>query len=196
MQRSPSTEVPVPERQKDPPSATFAVRVAIAYDDLSARERAMRLLYHLENSVGPDVRFDRRPWSFNLLSDASYSDLAVKDAIDAEILIITRSTVETLPPEVNEWARTAFDCKQGQRAAVVALFGSEDDPEGPDSPPVQKIQAAAREAGLDFFSPSALPELNQAITRTHRREETVTPASESNFHHSTTLPPNPNSYCS
>lgn len=159
-----------------------SLRVVIAYDDLAAGKRAMRVMTRLGESFGGNLRFEPLPWSFDLLSDVDWRAVAASDAVNADILIIATSSAHPLPPAVGSWAEDVISIKRGTAAAVVALFGSEENPDGAGSSRLEAIQTVAQKAGLGFFSPAPNHEMNEAIARIHQRAEMVTPLLEGILH--------------
>lgn len=168
------------------------LRVVIAYDDLAAGKHAMRVMTSLGKNFGDDIQFEPLPWSFDLLADVDWRAVAASDAVNADILIIATSDAQPLPPAIGRWAEDAIHRKQGTAAAVVALFGPEGNPDGAGSARLAAIQAAAQQAGLDFFAPTPSHELNEAIARIHQRAEMVTPVLEKILHQQPVPRLNPN----
>jgi len=165
------------ETQLDPNStdANEALRVVIAYNDLSSGKRAMRVMTDLGKAFGDAMEFQPLPWSFDLLADLDWRDVAAHDAVNADILIIATGNTNPLPPVVGRWAEDAIGRKQGTNAAVVALLGPEENPDGAGSSRLQAIQTAAQRAGLDFFAPAPRIGLNESLERIHRRAELSMP---------------------
>lgn len=151
------------------------LRVVIAYNDLPAGKHAMRVMVNLGKELGDDIEFQPFPWSFDLLSDVDWREVAASDAVKADMLIIATSDRDPLPPAVGRWAETAISGKRGTTAAVVALFGPEGNPDRAGSSRLQAIQTAALRAGLDFFAPAPRRELDEAMARIHQRAEMITP---------------------
>ena len=160
-----------------------ALRVVIASNDIAAGKRAMRVLGDLGKGLGDELEFQPIPWSFDFLADVDWREVAASDAANADILIIATSSANPLPPDVGGWAQAAISRKQGTLAAVVALFGPEENPDGAGSSRLEAIQTAAQRAGLDFFAPTPRHELDEAITGIHQRAEMVTPVLEEILHH-------------
>lgn len=152
-----------------------ALRVVIAYHDLAAGKRAMRVMTDLGKGLGDEIEFQPAPWSFELLADVDWGEAAARDAAKADILIIAMSSPSPLPPAVGRWAQAAISRKRGCAAAVVALFGPEENPDGSGSDRLETVQAAAQRAGLNFFAPAPREELDEAIARIHQRAEMVRP---------------------
>ncbi len=151
------------------------LRVVIAYDCLAAGKRAMRVIGDLAKALGNTIEFEPTPWSFDLLADVDWREVAASDAVRADILIIATSGARPVPSEVERWTEAAIQRKQGTAAAVVALFGAEEDSVYDRSPQLAFVQNAAREAGLDFFAPAPRRELDEALAAIHRRSQMVTP---------------------
>lgn len=152
-----------------------ALQVVIAYKSHAAGKRAMRVLADLGQDVGDGIEFRRYPWPFELLADAHWRYTATKDGIKADILIIATNDSDPLPPTIAMWVETILSRKQGQEAAVVALFGCTEREDAADSPSLEKVQAAARRSGLAFFAPKASGELHHTVSRLQHRAELVTP---------------------
>ena len=155
--------------------AQLPITVVVAYDDLAAGKRAMRVLAEVARAVGDDLEFQPIPWSFNLLADRDWREVAASEMVKADMLIIATSGQRSLPSEVGRWTEAAIQQKRGRPAAVVALFGPEDNPDPAGSPRLEYIQRAAREAGLQFFAPTARSELIDTIEGIHRRADAITP---------------------
>ena len=168
--------------EADSKEVTQGLRVVIAYNDLAAGRRAMGLLSELGRELGEEIEFQPIPWSFDLLADVDWSAVSASDAVNADILIIATSDTEPLPAAVGRWTENAIDSKRGTVGAVVALFGPEENPDRFGSSRLLAIQTAAHRAGLDFFAPTPRQQLEEAITRIHKRAETITPVLEGILH--------------
>lgn len=151
------------------------LRIVIAYDEVAAGKRAMRVMSDLGRGLGEAVEFEPLPWSFDLLADTDWAGVAADDAVKADILILATSSADPLPPAVGRWAEAAISRKHGTAAAVVALFGPEERPDGHGSARLEAIRTAARQAGLGFFAPAPHAELEEAIARIHQRSAMFTP---------------------
>ena len=160
------------------------LEVVIAYEDFSAGKHAMHVLADLCKGLSEDITFRQLLWSFDLLKDPVWNDLAAREGSDADILIITTSSANPLNPFIEQWVEDVISRKKGTAAAVVALFGCAEDPDAPGSSRLESIRTAAKLAGLDFFAPAPAPrhDLEHAIDRIHRRAETITPLLQEILH--------------
>jgi hypothetical protein len=128
--------------------------VVVAYDDLAAGKEAMELVSWLSFEHG-DLRFEARPWRFDVLDDPRLGQTAAADGERADVLILSASDPFNLPESVQLWLTQSLAHKQGSSAAIVALFGTKDYHDLADSPRIRFVQSAAKAAGLDFFAPFA-----------------------------------------
>ncbi len=133
----------------------MALRIVIAYNDIAAGKRAMEMLGRLANRFGGGIEFQPIPWSFDLLMDDDWRDVAAGDAVRADILVVATSDYAPLPAGVSEWLESAIDHRRGATTALVALFGPPGHSDEPGSPRLAPLEKAAREAGLDFFAPES-----------------------------------------
>jgi hypothetical protein len=156
------------------PETKQALQVTIAYKDLAAGKRAMHTLAQLGRGLVDDIEFQPFPWSFDLLMDANWRDIAFRHAVQADILILATSDSAPVPTGVTQWMEAILDRKQGTDCAVVALFGTELQPEPDDSSRIQTIRVASQKAGLPFFAP-VRRELGEALFHLQDRAERVTP---------------------
>jgi hypothetical protein len=134
----------------DPPT----INVVILYDDAPAGHRAMRTvaalngnLFHQPAALRPQL------WRFDLLQDAEWFALALADAINADMLILSTSHACGLSTDVERWLKLGLARKRGTSAAVVALLGPDDHLDEPGCPRFRFVEGVARNAGLDFFAP-------------------------------------------
>ena len=165
------------DSMNDTPDADAAtLNVVIAYDDVPAGQRAMHTLADLGRDFADEVDLGPQLWRFEYLEDPDWRALAAKDAIKADIIIISTTGEGELPAAVESWLAACLTQKHGTSAAVVALLGTVDNMDEPDSPRFQFLQRAAIEAGLDFFAPRPREQnsLDSTIKSIHRRADTVT----------------------
>lgn len=176
------TSPQIPQDGKQP------LRVVIAYDDAAAGKRAMRTMGNLTKGLADEIKLQPLPWRFDLLADTDWFRVAASDAVNADILIIATSSAKPLPDAVGRWVEDAISQKRGTSAAVVALFGPEENPDELGSSRLHGIQTAAERAGLDFFAPGPRHELDGDIARIHQRAEMVTPLLDEILHHQQPAP--------
>jgi hypothetical protein len=151
------------------------LRAVIIYNEVTDGKRAMHLLGNLAKGLGEDTEFQPLPWSFRLLADADWSDVAANDAVKADLLIIASNGPEPLPPSVVRWVESVISRKHGTNAAVISLTDSAESPSQRNSFSLKAIQTAAHQAGLDFFAPTLRRKFDKAIERIQHYADTVAP---------------------
>lgn len=100
-------------------------KTVIIYEDLNAGRRAKAFSDQLSGEieeVEEDFDFTRNIWSFNVLAIPEIRNIAATAAAAADVVILSASGKECLPPEVVEWLEMwAWLIDQGA-PAMVALF--------------------------------------------------------------------------
>lgn len=154
------------------------IKFVIAYDDFSAARRGMRVIADMARRAGGETKWCPLPWKFDVLEHPSYRQLAIGDAVNADLIVISTNAPQGLPPAVEVWIKSSLEQKRGDHAAVVALFGPSDHLDQPGSARLQLVRQAAKAAGLDFFAPFSNAEspLEPGIEISLSRTETGTEA--------------------
>jgi hypothetical protein len=126
-------------------------RVVMAYDDFTAGKRAIDTCNFLVSRIGGSIELRSSMWKFDVLRSIKLHQIAVDDAIEADVIIVANARESGLPEEVKEWVNSWVSRKGGQAAALVALldFTGEDTRE-----PTQAyafLKGAASTARIDFL---------------------------------------------
>jgi hypothetical protein len=161
----------------DTPDADVpTLNIVIAYDDVPAGQRAMHTLADLGRDFADEMDLGPQLWRFEYLEDPDWRALATVDALKADMLIISTTSKTELPAAVESWLTACLAQKHGTSAAIVALLGTVDNMDEPDSPRFQFLRRVAIEAGLDFFAPRPRKQdsLDSTLNSIHRRADTVT----------------------
>lgn len=135
-------------------AADAELSVVIAYGDVPAGRRALRLLDGVVPTEGEPARLRPLLWRFDILEVADWRAEATIPTLEADLLIISTSSKSALPAVVQDWVQSCLSQKRGHAAALVALLGPTGDTDTPDSPRLQILSAAAAAAGLRFFAPA------------------------------------------
>jgi hypothetical protein len=135
-------------------AADAELSVVIAYGDVPAGRRAMRLLHNVVPAEGEKAKLCPMLWRFDLLEVADWRTEATPPTLQADLLIISTSSKADLPAAVQDWVQSCLSQKQGHAAALVALLGPAGDTDPPDSSRIQFLSGVAAAAGLRFFAPT------------------------------------------
>ena len=149
-----TTLLPAIRTQRDAQEDSRPFNVTIVYDQLAAGQRAMRLFSHLDREHKSEVSFQPFPWRFDFVADPKLGEFAAADALKADLIIISTTTRSDLPSVVQDWLLACLARMRGRNAAIVALSGTEEQMDQSDSPRLEFLRRAAKNAGLDFFTPA------------------------------------------
>lgn len=126
-------------------------RVVMAYDDFTAGKRAIDTCNFLVSRIGGSIELRSSMWKFDVLRSVKLNQIAVDDAIEADVIIVANARESGLPEEVKEWVNRWVTRKGGQAAALVALldFTGEDTRESTRA--YDFLKDAASLAKIDFL---------------------------------------------
>jgi hypothetical protein len=130
--------------------------VVIAYEDFETGKQAKETYDFLVNNLRHECRFENQMWKFDVLSIPKLREMAAKDALMADIIIISCRGAHELSPDVKAWIDSWTDGRSNA-IALVGLFGK--DIEDSDNNSIRDYLAdVARRARMEFFAqPNALP---------------------------------------
>lgn len=145
MQHAPNCPSP-PALGDDDINPTF--NVVIAYEDFDTGKRAKETYDFLAHNLGRDCALNNEMWKFDVLRIPKLREIAVKDAAQADIIIVSSHGGSELPSDVKLWVESWL--KQPLKAlALVALFDGQR--EGASASRAYLV-AAAKRAGIGFFA--------------------------------------------
>lgn len=127
-----------------------SVKVVIAYDNLDVAKRAEAVYERLAQRLEETFEFQQRLWRFDVLQEDSLRAQAVRDAVDADIVIVAMKDDSEVPEAVRNWLESLLARTTGA-AALVALLPRTGAPAQP------YLEDVARRGGMDFFAQSGKP---------------------------------------
>jgi hypothetical protein len=125
--------------------------VIIAYEDFATGKHAKKTYDFLVENLRRECRFVSQMWKFDVLTIPKLREMAVKDAVMADIIIVSSHGGADLPEEVKAWIE-GWLAEKGNAIALVALF---------DCPPEEALRTyplrsylagVARRGNLEFFA--------------------------------------------
>lgn len=133
--------------------------VVIVYEDFAAGKHAKETYDYLVHQLGHDFDFSNQMWKFDVLGNSKMNELAVKDAVMADLIIVSTHGTDELPAEVKAWLEHWVATKTNAMA-LVYLVDHPNIQESPESAATRSyLQDAARRAGIGFFAqPNDWPE--------------------------------------
>ena len=164
--------------------------VFVLYEDVIARNRAIRICEHLRLEFEPEMSFDFSWWKFLFLEERTLAAFASKKASEANMLIVSADAGKEFPWAVEHWMESWASQKTVWPSVLVPLIGSADDQADEVTPRHRYLNKVAQQAGMDFVPHKATDTSSaerQSIVEISRRAETRTPVLENilNRHHST-----------
>ena len=129
------------------PNLDSSVKVVIAYDNLDVAKRAEAVYDRLARRLRQTFEFQQRLWRFDVLEEDSLRAQAVRDAADADIVIVAMKDGSEVPEAVRRWLESLLRRNSGATALVALL-------DRPGAPVQPYLEDVARRGGMDFFAQS------------------------------------------
>jgi len=151
MQRSAShSSIDSPDLE---PETVF--NVVIAYEDFETGKHGKETYDYLVSNLGHKCRFANQMWKFDVLSIPKLRQMAAKDALIADIIIISCHGTHDLSSEVKSWI-DSWTYDETNAIALVALLGETG--AYSDNQIRSYLADAAKRARIEFFAqPNPLP---------------------------------------
>lgn len=96
--------------------------VVIAYEDFETGKLAKETFDFLVSNLGHECSFSNQMWKFDVLGIPKLREMAAKDALEADIIIISCRGNHNLSPGLKTWIN-AWVYEPTNAIALVALFG-------------------------------------------------------------------------
>jgi hypothetical protein len=123
--------------------------VVIAYEDFETGKQAKETYDFLVNNLRHECRFENQMWKFDVLAIPKLREMAAKDALTADIIIISCQGTHDLSADLKSWIN-AWIGGQSNAVALVALFGNGCD--DCDKSIRDYLAGVARRARMEFFA--------------------------------------------
>jgi hypothetical protein len=115
----------LPETSALGPDPRAEIKIILLYDDVAAGRRAMTAAVKLAAGLEFESEPRHSVWRFDLLEDETWHAAATREAVDAEIIIVSTSQPNALPDTVNQWIEDCLAQKTSAGTVLLALFGDE-----------------------------------------------------------------------
>jgi len=134
-----------------------ALNVVIAYEDFEAGKHAKKTYDYLVENLGQEFQLTSEMWKFDVLSIPKLREIAVKDALQADIILLSIHSGE-LPTHVTAWIESWLG-EPGNAMALVALFAGGRDDTVQARSLRSYLAGVAKRAKMEFFAqPDDRPE--------------------------------------
>lgn len=143
----------------------------IVYDDISIAKLAKEKWDFMVNALRHDFQFELRLWKFDALRFPELSDMAVKDAAQAEMIIVATKGVSEFPSEVKGWMEQWLDQKAARTdVAGMLVFLCDPPPATIGVFAVSQfayLQRTARKVSMDFIGSATTSKSQQSAFQLH-----------------------------
>ena len=124
--------------------------VVIAYEDFETGKQAKETYDFLVNNLRHECRFDNQMWKFDVLGISKLREMAVNDALAADIIIISCHGTHELSADVRTWI-DSWVTRGSHAIALVGLFSSACD-DSNNNGVRDYLAEVAQRAGMEFFA--------------------------------------------
>lgn len=126
----------------------------IVFDKGVAYRRALRVLVGLDRLVGGGLHVRLIPWRLEEFDFSDHRTLAMENAREADVVLISMTSDVELPVALREWLLDCAPLRNGRaKLLVVALLAESEQMDPLKSSRYQFIKRSADEAGFDFLAP-------------------------------------------
>jgi len=133
-----------------------AIQVTAVYEDLEAGIRAKALIDCIQSGLDLPARFKLDLWRFDWLGELSMRNMALNIAKTSTLVLISASSNNPFPVEVDRWLRAWMPSRDEQLSAIVLL--ATDTQFGVRHPLQESLQRVAEQKQVpfycEFFKPS------------------------------------------
>lgn len=121
----------------------------MVYEDFETGKRAKETYDFLVSHLGCSCEFMSQVWRFDVLSIPKLEELAIEDAVAADVVIVSSHGGKALPPQVRDWLERWMAVGTHNTMALVALFDcSPEEASGV----LEQLREAAKRKAIKFFS--------------------------------------------
>lgn len=126
-------------------------KLFIACEDNAAFFQARKVEDQVKVLCGEEIKISRVFWSFSLLRHSRLRKHAIREAAEAQLIIVSVSSDQQLPPSVKALLESLPACSYRGQGALVALVGHEEGVLREPPPNIPYLRQIADKRGLDFF---------------------------------------------
>jgi hypothetical protein len=126
--------------------------IVIAYEDFETGKHAKKTCDFLIEHLGGECQLSHQMWKFDVLAVTKLREMAVKDAVQADVIIVSAHGTSELPFEVKTWLESWLM----EKTRAIALVGLFDTEEYLENPARSYLAAVAKRAGVEFFAQPGL----------------------------------------
>ena len=167
-----------PTEEENFPEVSRPLNIVVVFADTILARKLVTIYNDLIEQFAPDCVFNASWWKFDRLRQPELFSAATRATQEADIVIVAAHANEDLPEVVKTWIDMAFWKRAGQDRLLIGLLGQATASQPGDSLPDRYLQAAAREAGMEYllhWSTLPAPTSNGSLENIADRANAITP---------------------
>ena len=133
-----------------PDGSEYALNIAGVYQDVVTRDWAMQTC-RWATQVAANSRVQNRWFDVHSLTDPGVFADAVRDAIAADVIVVSIHAADGLPAELCAWLEAWLPHRSSRVGALTALIGVTELLDSQSNRPLQYLQAVASKGRMDFI---------------------------------------------
>jgi hypothetical protein len=98
------------------------LKAVIIYDDFDSATRATALLERVAVRADGDMKWDIKPWRFDVLKQPTLAALTVAVAANADLIVLALRRIHSMPAELLDWLNNWAKHRRIEDACVLALY--------------------------------------------------------------------------
>lgn len=123
----------------------------VLYEDFAAGRRATDTCNLLMARLGDEFELRCSMWKFEVLRNSKLSEIAAREATEADIIIVATHGSSPLPSEVTAWVDAWLPGRGAHPAALVAVVNSAFQSKDRSSATFDYLRSVAAAANMDFL---------------------------------------------
>ena len=126
------------------------IQVTAIYEDLEAGLRAKALMDCVQSGLDVPAELKLDLWRFDWLNELSIRNMALNSAKSSTLVVVSASTNNPFPIEMERWMRAWTQSREDQLSAIV-LIALEEVHSGRTHPLRESLQRVARQKRAEFY---------------------------------------------
>ena len=94
------------------------LKALIIYDEIGCAKRALGILRDASSSFGKQVQWEFKPWSTDVLALPEAAEEALKEALDADLIVLAEVSQDGLLPMLLDWLQCWVDTRVCKDSAI------------------------------------------------------------------------------
>jgi hypothetical protein len=103
----------------------MTLKAAVMYDDFDFAARAAALLERVAICADEAMRWDLKPWRFDVLKQSTLAKAALGETVDADLIVVASCGTHLPPDELMDWLEQWAVRRQIRDVAVMAFCPEE-----------------------------------------------------------------------